>query len=120
MAKNKTEAQSRQVKKTLIEKLSPSGVKKQAIDTVNRLTRAKRREDGFDRRVMPPLQINNDELNRQVDTDNPVRDVDKEPDSSALVSILFATLHTNVYIRGPRYRVMFDRIVTRGFSLRHC
>ena len=28
----------------------------------------------------------------------------------------FATLPTNVYIRGPRYRVMFDRIVTPRFK----
>jgi len=70
------------------------------------------REDGFYRRIMPPLTITNDELDRQVDTDKPVKVVDKEPDSPAAVSLPFATLPINFYIRGPRYRVMFDRIVS--------
>jgi hypothetical protein len=61
---------------------------------------------------MPPLTITNDELDRQVDTDKPVKVVDKEPDSPAAVSLPFATLPINFYIRGPRYRVMFDRIVS--------
>jgi len=30
----------------------------------------------------------------------------------AALSIPFATLPINTYIRGPRYRVMFDRIIT--------
>jgi hypothetical protein len=58
----------------------------------------------------------NDELDRQYFTDKPVKVIDKEPDSPAAVSIPFATLPTNVYIRGPRYLVMFDRIVTPRFT----
>jgi hypothetical protein len=74
------------------------------------------REDGFYRRIMPPIPITNDDLDRQVDTDKPVKVVDKEPDSPAAISIPFATLPTNLYIRGPRYRVMFDRIATPRFT----
>jgi hypothetical protein len=91
-------------------------MEKTAIDAVNDFTRTKMREDGFYRRIMPPLQISNDELDRQVDTDKPVKIVDKEPDSPAAISIPFATLPVNLYIRGPRYRVMFDRIVTPRFT----
>ena len=97
---------------TLFEQLDNPGLQKQAVDAVNDFTRTKMREDGFYRRIMPPLTITNDELDRQVDTDKPVKIVDKEPDSPAAVSIPFATLPTNFYIRGPRYRVMFDRIVS--------
>ena len=61
-------------------------------------------------------QITNDELDRQVDTDKPVKVVDKEPDSPAAVSVPFATLPTNIYIKGPRYRVLFDRILTPRFT----
>jgi hypothetical protein len=46
-------------------------MQKQAIDAVNDFTRTKMREDGFYRRIMPPLTITNDELDRQVDTDQP-------------------------------------------------
>jgi hypothetical protein len=65
---------------------------------------------------MPPIPISNDDLDRQVDTDKPVKIVDKEPNSPAAVSIPFATLPTNLYIKGDRYKVTFDRIVTPKFT----
>lgn len=101
---------------TLLSQLETPGMVKTAIDAVNDFTRTRMREDGFYRRVMPPLTISNDELDRQMDTDKPVKVVDKEPNSPAAISIPFATLPINVYIRGPRYRVMFDRIVTPRFT----
>jgi len=107
-----TQQEIQLLNETLFEQLDTPGMQKQAIDAVNDFTRTKMREDGFYRRIMPPLTITNDELDRQVDTDKPVKIVDKEPDSPAAVSIPFATLPTNFYIRGPRYRVMFDRIVS--------
>lgn len=111
---SKTDGQM--LNETIFEQLNTSGMEKTAIDAINDFTRLKMREDGFYRRILPPLQISNDELDRQVDTDKPVKVVDKEPDSPAAISIPFATLPTNIYIRGPRYRVMFDRIVTPRFT----
>jgi len=110
-----TQTETQLLNETLLGNLSTPGMEKTAIDAVNDFTRTKMREDGFYRRILPPLQISNDELDRQVDTDKPVKVVDKEPDSPAAISIPFATLGFNVYIRGPRYRVMFDRIVTPRF-----
>ena len=107
-----TQQEIQLLNETLFEQLDTPGMQKQAIDAVNDFTRTKMREDGFFRRIMPPLTITNDELDRQVDTDKPVKVVDKEPDSPAAASIPFATLPINFYIRGPRYRVMFDRIVS--------
>lgn len=89
---------------------------KEAIDAVNDFTRTKMREDGFLRRIMPPIPISNEELDRTVTTDKPVKVVDKEPDSPAAISIPFATLPLNIWIRGPRYLVMMDRIVTPRFT----
>jgi hypothetical protein len=89
---------------------------KEAQDAVNDYVRVKIREDGFWRRVLPPVTITNDQLGRQVDTDKPVKIVDKEPDSPAAISVPFATLPMNRYIRGPRFRVMFDRIMTPKFT----
>jgi hypothetical protein len=102
-----TRSEVQLMNETLFAHLTNPGMIKTAIDAVNDFTRIKMREDGFARRIMPPLQISNDELDRQVD---------KEPDSPAAISIPFATLPTNVYIRGPRYRVAFDRIVTPRFT----
>lgn len=94
------------------EQISTPGLEKQAIDAVNDFTRTKIREDGFYRRLIPPLKIENRDLDRQSDTDKPVKIVDREPDSPAAVTLPFGSLPSNVYIRGPRYRVMFSRIVT--------
>jgi hypothetical protein len=113
-----TQEESKILNETLFEKLSSRDpvLEKQAVDAVNDFTRVKMREDGFFRRILPPLPISNDELDRQVDTDKPVKVVDKEPDSPAAISIPFATLPQNLYIRGPRYKVTFDRIVTPRFT----
>ena len=113
-----SQEESKLLNEALFEKISSddSLMRKEAVDAVNDFTRLKMREDGFFRRIMPPLPISNDELDRQVDTDKPVKIVDKEPDSPAAISIPFATLPTNVYIRGNRYRVNFDRIVTPRFT----
>ena len=110
-----TQTETQLVNETLLDQLD-SGMEKQALDAVNDFTRTKMREDGVERRILPPLAISNDELDRQVDTAKPVKVVDKEPDSPAAVSIPFATLPMTYYIRGPRYRVMFDRIVSPRFT----
>lgn len=111
-----TPAEARMVNEALFEQLGTPGLEKRAIDAVNDFTRTKMREDGFYRRILPPLQITNDELDRQVDTDKPVKVVDKEPDSPAAISLPFANLPINIYIKGPRYRVLFDRVVTPRFT----
>jgi len=113
-----SQEESKLLNEALFEKISSedSLMRKEAVGAVNDFTRLKMREDGFFRHIMPPLPISNDELDRQVDTDKPVKIVDKEPDSPAAISIPFATLPTNVYIRGNRYRVNFDRIVTPRFT----
>jgi len=92
------------------------GMEKQAQDAVNDYIRVRMREDGFHRRILPPVQLTNDELDRQVDTDKPVKIVDKEPNSPGAISVPFATQPVNRYIKGPRFRVMFDRIMTPRFT----
>lgn len=92
-----------------------SGQEKRAQDAINDYTRIKIREDGFLRRILPPVQITNDELDRAVDTDKPVKIIDKEPDSPAAVSVPFGTQPQGRYIEGPKYRVMFQRILTPKF-----
>jgi len=111
-----TKTDSQVLNETIFQNLQTPGMEKVAIDAINDFTRIRMREDGFYRRILPILQISNDELDRQVDTDKPVKVIDKEPDSPAAISIPFGTLPVNIYIRGPRYRVTFDRIVTPRFT----
>lgn len=93
-----------------------SSLEKKAADNVNDFTRTKMREDGFARRILPPIPLGNDDIDRSVDTDKPVKIVDMEPGSPAAMSIPFATTPMGRYIKGRRYRVMFNRIVSPKFT----
>jgi len=88
---------------------------KNAEDAVNSFIRVKMREDGFWRKILPPVPVSNSDLDRQVDTDKPTIVLDKEPNSPAAASIPYATQPFSRYIKAPRFRVMFDRIVTPKF-----
>jgi hypothetical protein len=91
-------------------------MQKHAEDAINDFTRVRVREDSFSRRLLPPLPLSNDQLDRTIHTDKPVKIVDKENNSPAAVSIAYGGLPTNYYIRGARYQVTFDRIVTPRFT----
>jgi len=113
-----TQEESKLLNETLFEKLASDDgmMRKQAVDAINDFTRTKMREDGVYRRILPMIPVTNDRLVPQVDTDQPVVVVDKEPDSPAAISIPFAALPDNLYIKGDRYKVTFDRIVTPRFT----
>lgn len=100
----------------LFEQLNTPGLQKQAADAVNDYTRTKMREDGFLRKIMPPIPITNDELDRRIDTDEPWKIIDKEPNNPAAISVPFVTLPIDTYIRGPRYAVAFSRILSPRFA----
>jgi hypothetical protein len=101
---------------TFLSYLETPGMEKRALDAVVDYTRYRMREEGFYRRILPPVQVSNDDLDQQVDTDKPVKIIEREPDSPAAISIPFNTLPMNLYIRGQKYRVTFDRIVTPRFT----
>lgn len=111
-----TKSEIQLLNETIFEQLQDRGMEKSAVDAINDFTRTKVREDSFSRKILSPLPISNDELDRQTFTDKPVKIVDKEPDSPAAISIPYGTLPTNYYIRGPRYQVTFDRLVTPRFT----
>jgi hypothetical protein len=97
------------------DQLQTPGLEKHAADSVSEFTRSRVREEGFYDKIIPEVQVANSDLTRQVDTPKPVIVVDKEAESPAAVSMPFGSLSSNWYIRGPRYRVEFDRILTRRF-----
>jgi hypothetical protein len=105
-------AESKILNETIFNLFSEPGMEKRAIDAINDYTRWRMRELGFTRKILPPLVITNDDLDRVPDTDKPVKVVDMEPDSPAAISVPLNTLPENWYLEGPRYRVLFDRILT--------
>jgi hypothetical protein len=108
-------ASSNVFNQTFLDNIEAGNVK-MAQAGADEFVRMKMREDGFTRRILEPQQITNDMLDRQVDTDKPVMVLDKEPDSPAAITVPFGTVPENTYIYGPRYRVMFDRIMTPRFT----
>jgi hypothetical protein len=113
-----TREETRLLNEAIFEKLASHDplIRKEAQDAINDFTRVKMREDGFFRKIMPPLSLSNEDLDRQWDEENPVKIEELEPDSPAAISIPLATLPISVYIRGERYKVTFSRITTHRFT----
>ena len=108
---------TRMVNETLINGFlsDDSSLRKEAQEGVEDYLRMRLYEDGFARRIQPPTKVEPSDLDRQVDTDKPVIILDKEPNAPAAYSVPFGTLPVGHYIKGPRFRVMFDRIMSRRF-----
>ena len=90
-------------------------VLQKAASGVNDYLRLRAREDGFTRRIQPPIPVTPADLDRQVDTVKPVIVKDVEPDTPPAYSVPFGNVPMNHYIDAPRYRVMFDRIMSHRF-----
>lgn len=118
MAETLSQEETKLLNQTIFEKLASKqpGHEKQALDAINDFTRTKMREEGFYRRIMPMMPLSNDELDRAVTHDKPIKIVDMEPDSPAAITLPFGGLPMNLYINGPRYVVHFERIATTRFT----
>jgi hypothetical protein len=92
------------------------GIQKKASNGVNEYLRVRAREDGFHRRIIPPVQVSASDFDRQADTVKPVIVKDVEPNTPNAYSVPFGTVPFNQYIDAPRYRVMFDRIMSNRFT----
>jgi len=77
--------------------------------------RSKLREVSFARKIMPPVYVTAAELQRSVYHDQPVRVVDKEPDSTAMV-INFRGQPNTYYVEGERFEVNFWNITSDEFE----
>ena len=89
---------------------------KQAAESLDDYTRLRVREESFMEKIIPFITVTPDDLERQIDTDKPVYIVDKEPDSPSAISAPFGSLPKNIWLRGNRYPVMVDRILTHRFQ----
>ena len=68
---------------------------------VNEYIRVRMREGGFRRRIIPPVQITDDELDYQVDTDKPVKVIDKEPQSPGAIPVQFDAAYPDIGAWAP-------------------
>lgn len=93
-----------------------AGEVKGAADAGTEFTRLTLREEGLLRKILPPKTITPADLDKQLDTDKPVKILDKEVSQPLSASVPFGTLPVNQYIRGARYRVDFARLVTPNYT----
>ncbi len=110
------EAQAKEFNEAFVDMVR-SGNIKQAAEAANDYTRVFMREESFMEKILPGRQLSNSELDRQVDTSKPVRVEDLQPGSPGAVSVPFAQLPKSKWMRGKRYRVLFDRILSHKATI---
>jgi hypothetical protein len=92
-----------------------SGQHKEAADAATDYTRLTLRDEGIVRKIIPAETITEAQLDAQLDTDKPVKIIEKEVQQPLGVSVPFGTLPTNTYMNWSKYRVDFARILTENF-----
>jgi hypothetical protein len=97
-----------------MEKIASNDLNK-AAEVATDFTRLTLREEGLLRKILPPQTITAAELDKQLDTDEPVKIVDKEVSQPLSMSVGFATLPKNRIMKGDRYRVDFARILSPSY-----
>lgn len=93
-----------------------TNLQKEARYGVQDYLRLRAREDGIFRNILPPKTVTDADLDRQVDTAQPVIVKDMEPNSTPAISLPFGGVPPNMYMDAPRYRIMFDRIMSARYT----
>ena len=72
------------------------------------------RQESFAREIIEPVEIGADEIDRDENTDQPKKIIEKEPDSSATF-VTFKGSGQRTWFRGPRYSVYFGKVESQHF-----
>lgn len=88
---------------------------KEAQDQGTAFIREKLRQESFARRILTPVLLSDDEIDRDVNTDLPKKIVEKEPESTATF-VPFKGSGRRRWFRGPRYEVYFGRTESDRFN----
>lgn len=102
------------INQSFVRKLDEGRVK-EAQDEGSRFIRSKLRQESFAREIIAPVEIGADEIDRDENTDQPKKIIEKEPDSVATF-VTFKGSGQRTFFRGPRYSVYFGKIETQHFS----
>lgn len=90
------------------------GMHKEAAEAGSAFIRAKLRQEASVREILPPVLIGPEDLDRALDSDQPRKIVEKEPDSYATFVPFYGTGDRTVF-RGYRYEVRFGKVVSQHF-----
>ena len=102
------------INQNFVRKLEDGRVK-EAQDEGSRFIRSKMRQDSFAREILEPVELGPDEIDRDEDTDQPKKIIEKEPDSVASFAT-FKGSGERTWFRGPRYSVKFGKVESQHFT----
>ena len=92
-----------------------SGQVKEAQAEGGAFIREKLRQEAAVREIIVPQGITEDQIDRTLDSDQPIKIIDKEPDSVATF-VNFQGTGQRTWFRGKRYAVKFGKIESQRFT----
>lgn len=108
------EVSAQLVNSNFVRKLEAGRVK-EAQDEGSAFIRQKVRQESFAREVINPILLEDDELDRDENTDQPKKIVEKEPDSVATF-VTFQGTGPRTWFRGQRFAVKFGKTESQRFT----
>lgn len=105
---------ARLINSNFVRKLEEGRVK-EAQDEGSAFIRMKVRQESFAREIINPILLQDDEIDRDENTDQPKKIVEKEPDSVATF-VSFQGTGPRTWFRGPRYAVKFGKTESQRFT----
>lgn len=102
------------VNKSFVRKLEDGRVK-EAAEESTAFIREKLRQEAAVREILAPEGISEEEIDRDEDTDQPKKIIDKEPDSFATF-VQFQGTGPRTWFKGRRYAVYFGKVESQRFT----
>lgn len=93
-----------------------AGQEKQAAVSAQQFTRNKLREESFAEKIITPIDISNDELDKAENPELLVKWNDREPDTAPATTIPLGVVPEAVQFSGTRYPSYFTRITSPKFN----
>jgi len=108
------EVSAQLINSNFVRKLEEGRVK-EAQDEGSAFIRQKVRQESFFREIINPVLLADDEIDRDENTDQPKKIVEKEPDSVATF-VTFQGTGPRTWFKGPRYAVKFGKTESQRFT----
>lgn len=102
------------VNSSFVRKIEEGRVK-EAAEESTAFIREKLRQEAAVREIIAPEGISEEEIDRDEDTDQPKKIIDKEPDSFATF-VQFQGVGPRTWFKGPRYAIYFGKIESQRFT----
>lgn len=108
------EVSAQLINSNFVRKLEAGRVK-EAQDEGSAFIRQKVRQESFAREIINPILLADDEIDRDENTDQPKKIVEKEPDSVATF-VTFQGTGPRTWFKGPRFAVKFGKTESQRFT----